>query len=143
MPANRMSRFGIFIGTWNTTGEVLATDAGPAGTLAATDTYAWLPGGHFILHTADARFDGQPSRSSEVMGYDAAKKHHASRSYDDQGKAEDFVLTLTGKRWQIAGAAVRFDGRFDARGEKLTGLWEMKGKRGRWQPWIRLELVRA
>lgn len=143
MPTNRMSRFGIFIGTWNTTGEVLATDAGPAGTLVATDTYAWLPGGHFILHEADARFDGAPARSIEVMGYDAAKRRHASRSYDDQGKTEDFVLDLTGKRWRITGKGVRFDGRFDAAGDKLTGLWELKGKRGGWQPWIRLELERA
>ena len=44
MPANRMSRFEVFIGTWNTTGEVLETEAGPADTLFATDTYRWLPG---------------------------------------------------------------------------------------------------
>lgn len=140
---NRMSRFAVFIGTWNTTGEVLATDAGPAGTLVATDTYRWLPGEYFILHEADARFDGQPSRSIEVMGYDAAKKRHVSRAYDDQGKVEDFELALTGKRWRIVGKAVRFDGRFNAGDDRLTGLWELKGKRGRWQPWIRLELVRA
>ena len=39
--------------------------------------------------------------------------------------------------------AVRFDGHFSADGDTLAGLWERKGKRGRWQPWIRLELVRA
>jgi hypothetical protein len=29
MPSNKMSRYEIFIGVWNTTGEVLETDAGP------------------------------------------------------------------------------------------------------------------
>jgi hypothetical protein len=38
MATTRMSRFELFIGTWNTAGEVLETDAAPAGTLAATDT---------------------------------------------------------------------------------------------------------
>jgi hypothetical protein len=62
MPANRMSKFEVFIGTWNTTGEVLETEAGPAGTLSATDTYRWLPGRHFIVHDVDAS-PGRPSGS--------------------------------------------------------------------------------
>ena len=49
-----MSKFEVFIGTWNTTGEVLQTDANPAGVLLATDTYRWLPGKHFIVHDVDA-----------------------------------------------------------------------------------------
>ena len=74
MPANRMSKFEVFIGTWNTTGEVLETEASPAGILSATDTYRWLPGKHFIVRDVDARFDTQPTRSMEVMGFDSSKK---------------------------------------------------------------------
>ncbi len=33
MPNDRMSRFEIFIGTWNTTGEVLETASAPASVL--------------------------------------------------------------------------------------------------------------
>jgi hypothetical protein len=58
-----MARFELFIGVWNTTGEVLATEANPAGALVATDTYRWLAGKHFIVHDVDARFDGKPTRS--------------------------------------------------------------------------------
>lgn len=143
MAAHPIARLDVFIGTWNTTGEVLATDASPAGTLVATDTYRWLPGRHFIVHEVDARFDGQPARSMEVMGFDAAKQQFFSRSYDDQGATETFVLALEGRRWAIQGRSVRFDGAFDARKTRLTGLWERKVGRARWQPWIRLELVRA
>ena len=74
MTANRMSRFEIFIGTWNTTGEVLQTEGSPATTLSATDTYRWLPGKYFIAHDADARFGENPTRSMEVIGYDLASK---------------------------------------------------------------------
>jgi hypothetical protein len=143
LPANRMSKFDVFIGLWNTTGEVLETEAGPAGALAATDTYRWLPGRHFIAHDVDARFDGKPTRSMEVMGFDEVRKQHFARSFDDQGVTEVFAVELKGRRWRISGETVRFSGSFNAEKNRLTGLWELKGRKAGWQPWIRLELVRA
>ena len=143
MTPHPMAAFDAFIGTWNTTGEVLGTAANPAGKLVATDTYRWLPGRHFIVHDVDARFDGQPTRSMEVMGYDATKRRHFARSFDDQGQTEVFVVELDGRRWRIHGKTVRFDGSFDVRKKRLTGLWELKSPRVGWQPWIRLELERA
>lgn len=143
VPAHPMAKFDIFIGTWNTAGEVLETDTNPAGQLVATDSYRWLPGQHFIVHDVDARFDGQPTRSMEVMGYDAAKHQHFARSFDDQGLMEVFVVELDGRRWRIHGKTVRFDGSFDAKKNRLNGLWELKGRKGRWQPWIQLELART
>ena len=143
MAANRMSRFEIFIGTWNTTGEVLATEDAPASTLSATDTYRWLPGKHFIVHDADVRFGDAPTRSMEVIGYDLVSKKYLARSYDDQGASELFEVALKGKSWSIVGQSVRFKGKFDTNGNKLTGLWERKGKNSSWQPWIKLKLVRA
>jgi hypothetical protein len=143
MPPSHMSKFEVFIGTWNTTGEVFETEAGPAGTLSATDTYQWLPGKHFIVHTVDARFDGEPARSMEVMGFDASKQQHVARSYDDQGSTEVFVVTLQGRRYGIKGKTVRFSGGFDSQKNRLNGLWELKRGKAGWRPWIKLELVRA
>jgi hypothetical protein len=143
MAKNRMSHFEIFIGTWNTTGEVLETQSAPATTLSATDTYRWLPGKHFIAHDADARFGEVPTRSMEVIGYDQASKKYMARSYDDQGTTELFEVALKGKKWSIVGESVRFKGAFDTDGNTLTGLWELKGKKAGWQPWIKLKLVRA
>ena len=143
MPANRMTRFEIFIGTWNTTGEVLAIDDAPATVLSATDIYRWLPGRQFIMHEVDARFGQAVARSMEVMGYDKQAKKFSARSYDDQGLSEVFDISLRGKKWSIFGATVRFNGKFDSQGNKLVGLWEMKSKKSGWQPWIKLVLVRA
>lgn len=138
-----MSQLDVFIGTWNTTGEVLETASSPPGVLVVTDTYRWLPGKHFIVHEVDARFSGQPTRSMEIIGFDAATQRLVSRSYDDQGVTEAFVVALDGRRWTIEGKKVRFDGSFDTKKMRLTGTWEMRSGRARWQPWIRLELVRA
>ena len=143
MATHRMSRLEVFIGTWNTTGEVLETEGAPATRLSATDTYRWLPGKHFIAHEADARFGDSPTRSLEVIGYDRAARKYFARSYDDQGTTEGFEVSLRGKKWSITGESVRFSGKFDADNSQLTGLWELKGKKAGWQPWIRLKLVRA
>jgi hypothetical protein len=143
LPTSPMSKLEAFIGTWNTTGDVLETDVNPAGTLVATDTYRWLPGKHFIVHDVDARFDGNPVRSMEVIGFDASTKQFFATSYDDQGQTESFSVALARRRWTIKGKTVRFDGYFDSQKTRLTGLWELRVAKGRWQPWIKLELVRA
>lgn len=143
MPVNRMSRLEVLIGIWNTTGEVLETEGAPASILSATDTYRWLPGKHFIVHDADARFDNQPTRSMEIIGYDIERKKYLARSYDDQGSSEEFEVKLKGKSWAILGVGVRFSGKFNATSTELTGLWELKGRKLGWQPWIKLKLARA
>jgi hypothetical protein len=137
-----MERFSIFIGTWNTTGEVYATAASPATTLSATDSYRWLPGRCFIIHEVDARFGDDVTRALEVFGYDAERKKYLAHSYDDRGAKEEFEVILKGRRWKILGKNVRFDGKFSPVGDQLGGLWEIKDKRG-WQPWIKLSLSRA
>jgi Protein of unknown function (DUF1579) len=143
MSANRMARLEIFIGTWNTTGEVLETASAPAAKLSATDTYRWLPGKRFIVHDADARFGEDVSRSIEVIGFDHAGKKYLAHSYDDQGVSEIFEVGLKGLRWRIKGDTARFSGKFDPRQLKLTGLWELKDKKVGWQPWIKLTLARG
>jgi len=143
MSKNNMAKFDIFIGTWNTQGEVFSIADAPATSLSATDTYRWLPGKHFIVHDVDARFGAQVSRSMEVMGYDLQRRRYVSRSYDDQGISESFELELNRRRWRIFGQSVRFDGSFNAPGDKLSGTWEMKTSKSKWQPWIEIELTRA
>lgn len=142
MAKNPLNRFAPFIGVWNTTGDVFATDQSPATTLSATDTYRWLPGRHFVIHDVDARFGVEATRSMEVIGYDKTLKRYISRSYDDRGGSEEFALTLNGRRWRILGETVRFDGRFNATRDALSGLWEIKATSG-WRPWIKITLSRA
>ena len=143
MAHNRMARFELFIGVWNTTGDVLATEVNGAGTLVATDTYRWLPGKHFLVHDVDARFDGTPARSMEIVGYDRAMRHHFATSYDDAGTSEAFIVELSGRRWTIRGETARFTGSFDAPMNRLSGQWQRKTRRARWEPWIELELVQG
>jgi len=142
MIPHRMKRFEVFVGTWNTTGEVHATEQSPATTLVATDTYRWLPGGHFLIHEVDARFGSQPSRSLEIVGFDTARRKYLSRSYDDRGAEEKFEIILRGRRYHILGQTVRFAGQFNAEKDVLQGVWELRSTSS-WKPWIKIKLARA
>ncbi len=143
MPNSRMSRFEIFIGTWNTSGEIHAIAGAPGSTLSATDMYSWMPGRHFIVHAADARMGKTVARSTEIIGYDARARKFVARAFDDQGGFQVFEVDLRGKNWSIRSRNLRFNGKFDRAGDRLAGLWEFKSGRARWQPWIELELARA
>lgn len=79
----------------------------------------------------------------EVIGYGLASKKYFARSYDDQGASELLEVTLKAENWSIMGESVHFNGNFEANGNKLTGLWELKGNKAGWQPWIKLKLVHA
>lgn len=138
----RMKALSVFVGVWNTEGEIVATAEAPATTLRATDTYGFLPGGHFLLHTVDARMGDQVSRSIEIYGYDPARKSLVSRSYDDQGVSETFVAALTGGAWRIKGETLRFAGAFNKDATRLSGRWEARAA-GRWSKLMDIWLTKA
>lgn len=133
----------ILIGTWNTTGDIEATEATPATTLTATDTYAWLPGGFFVLHTVDARMGSTVARSIEIIGYDAESGAYTTRSYDDQGGSADFTAALKGRKWTITGEAARFSGSFNDAENVLAGSWERKNAKGQWVSWMAIKLEKT
>lgn len=138
-----MNDLDILAGTWNTAGDLLATPTSPTLRLVATDTYRWLPGKHFLLHDVDARLGEHVTRSLEVIGLNGAGGGYATRSYDDQGGIEDFMATLIGRRWQIFGETVRFDGGFSENGAVLSGTWEQRAPGAEWARWMTIELRRA
>ncbi|MGH7725605.1 MAG: DUF1579 family protein [Candidatus Eiseniibacteriota bacterium] len=51
---SELGRLNPFVGVWNTEGEMRNTPSGSSTKFKATDTYEWLPGGHFLLHRFDA-----------------------------------------------------------------------------------------
>jgi hypothetical protein len=79
----------------------------------------------------------------EIIGFDARKNRCFANSCDDTRVATCFFLSLDRRRLRISGESARFEGGFDNRGNRLSGLWTQKVRNGRWQPWIDLELVRA
>jgi hypothetical protein len=130
----------VLVGRWVTRGAIHATADAPAAELHAIDVYEWLPGGFFLLHTADALLGDAAARSIEVIGHDAARGCYVTRSYDDRGGSEEYTARLVERAWEIDGASVRFRGALDADGAILAGRWERCDDAGAWVPWMDIEL---
>jgi len=142
MAANPMRKLAFLVGTWDTNGTVRATGSTPAQALRATDAYEWMPGEFFLIHHADASMGGQRSRVMEVFGYDPALNSIVSRSFDDQGKSEGFIIGLKGRRWTIRGDHARFDGKVGKDFSTIEGTWELRADDGEWAPWMAIRLVK-
>ena len=139
-PSAKHRALSVFAGKWITQGSIRATDESASVDMRAIDRYEWLPGGFFMLHKVDALIGDTASKSIEVIGYDAEQACYISRSYDDQGTSDGFTAQLKGRAWSIDGEKVRFRGAFNTSGSVLAGTWEQRSNRGRWSPWMDIEL---
>lgn len=131
----------VLVGRWRTTGEFVDAVAG-SPPLRATDTYEWLPGGHFLLHRAEGDLGGTRFATLEVFGYDREAGHHFSYAFGDQGTVGRYTAVFEGRAWRIDGEAERFRGEFSADGQALAGLWEQRADDGSWRPWLRIALTK-
>ena len=139
-PTAKHRALGVLAGKWITQGTIRATEYAAPSEMRAIDRYEWLPGGFFLLHKVDALIGSTVSQSIEVIGYDAKQACYVTRSYDDHGTSDGFTARLKGRAWSIDGEKVRFKGAFDASGLVLAGTWEQRSGKGRWSPWMDIEL---
>jgi uncharacterized protein (TIGR02246 family) len=67
-PVEHLGPLAPIIGRWRTSGSVLDEKGGVIMTIAGTDTYTWLPGGHWIVHEADVTIGDQRRQILELIG---------------------------------------------------------------------------
>lgn len=131
----------IFVGRWNTEGEMRADPSGGAIPFTATDTYEWLPSGLFLLHRVDARMGENEVKVLEVIGWDPSIQSYSCRSFDTAGNAGAYRASLTGRAWKIWGDTERFSGMFSEDGNSLSGTWE-RHDGSCWLHWMEVTLTR-
>ncbi|MGI9505614.1 MAG: DUF1579 family protein [Geminicoccaceae bacterium] len=141
-PIRAMEALAPFVGIWNTEGEIRAKDGEELQPLVATDTYEWLPGKGFLLHSVDARLGGHVTRSIEIIGWDEDAGGLFSTSYDDKGATSRFRCALEDHAWKIDGQGLRLRGDFDQKWNELTGTWEIENG-GDWSPWMDIKLTKV
>lgn len=90
-------RLDALIGTWHTSGQMEATEAGPGGDVDATDTYEGLPGGFGLLHTVEARVAGEKVEGAEIIGWDPTRGAYVAH-YIGNGRADRLRGTAGGGR---------------------------------------------
>ena len=134
-----------FVGRWTTTGEVkLIGPSGRGAPFTATDSYEWLPGGHFVVHRFAAQMPDGATEGIELIGWDASRKLYTMQSYDSQGNVTTMTATVDGEQWTYTGNNVRFRGGFGEDGQVFSGVWEMRERlNAPWRTWMTVELRRA
>ena len=102
-PGAAHQRLEMFLGKWTQVGEAQASPYGPAGKLTSTDTYAWMPGGFFLLHRWEARQGAVDFKATEILGYDARHRVYTSHVFDNFGNSGSYKITPQGNTWTSTG----------------------------------------
>lgn len=139
-----LERLEPFVGVWNTEGEMKTSPAGQRTKFAATDTYEWLPGGHFLIHRFDAAMPDGRVQGIEMIGYCRESDSFFMHSFDSTGNTSVMQGRQEKETWTFVGEAIRFTGKFHYNRKVFTGLWESRpGEGGAWQPWMTVTLRKA
>ena len=128
-------------GVWRTQITMLDPAGNEIERHAATDTYRWMPGRHFLLHDVDATMPGGPYASLEIIAVDPATGRYASRNYDNTGAITESTMMFDGRTWSIDSENERFRGALADDGRTLTGRWERR-EGGNWLAWMDVTLTR-
>jgi hypothetical protein len=131
-----------FVGRWATSGQVLASESGPAQEIVGVDEYQWFPGGFFLRHRVDVRIGGERVQALEIIGWDAERGAYFMRSFDSQGSAGLMHATVRDGTWTFEADTERFTGTFGDGGNTLSGRWE-RCEGERWLPWMDVRLAKA
>ncbi|KAA0993024.1 DUF1579 family protein [Dyadobacter aurulentus] len=128
------------VGDWHTSGT-LNTGNGSLN-IKGTDSYQWLPGGHFLMHTVDVMMGGDRKQSIEIIGFDILSGTYPMHFYDDQGESGVMHGSFIGDEWNIISPELRFKGHFSNNYNKLSGVWEHCTDNN-WQHLMDIQLLRA
>jgi hypothetical protein len=131
------------VGRWNTTGKVLATADSAEKEIRGTDTYAWLPGDFFLLHTVDVRMGDEHNQTHEIIGYEKAKDFFFTHYFDNQGQSGAMIIMVREPLWVIHGGTLRFTGSFTLDDREFSGIWEQLDEDKNWLPLMEIKLTQA
>lgn len=138
--ANHKIQLNHFEGTWHTTGQVLSgEDDGQH--IEGLDTYEWLPGGHFLMHTADVLIGEKREHSVEIIGHDDETHTILGRSFGSDGSFDTMSFDLRQDEILISGANLRFNGRFLDDFKRISGIWESSTSHG-WKALMEINLLK-
>lgn len=132
-----------FVGTWNTTGRVLATKTSAEIIISGTDTYEWLPGKFFLLHKAAVWMGNDKSETFEIIGADRNKQLFTMQYYDNKGNSGSMTATYVDGVWTYLGDTLQFNGCFKNNDKEFSGIWKQSTDGESWTHIMDIKLVKA
>lgn len=114
-----MKELNSFIGRWITTGKTV-----DGKKVTGYDTYEWMQGSKFIIHTVDVMIDGEPVKSMEIIGQGEHQNEFTSHSFDNNGSINISIMHFKNNQITIVSERERFKGEITAMGKIIEGKWE-------------------
>jgi hypothetical protein len=144
-------RLSAFAGRWKTAGEAHDSPFGPRADVSAIETYAWLPGGRFLIHRLEGRLAADEIACIEVVGYDLASDGYSVHSFYNNGTRNVWRLKDDADTWVLTGAwplrdqtlHVRCTSRFNDTRNAVTCRWEYSRDGADWQAFWDTRMTRA
>jgi len=131
-----------FIGKWNTHGNAKAGKGEPDVKIEGTDTYEWVAGGAFVLHTVDVTMGAERKESIEVIGFEKSTNKYFMRSYDDAGEITEMIAEFGKGTIRFLSDDLRFTGSFSDDEKVLSGVWEQRNNE-KWEPLMDIKLSKS
>lgn len=142
-PDPALKRLSVFVGKWNTEGQLRATPSNPAVKIIGTDIYEWLPGGFFLVHRVDVRMGDEEVKSVEIIGYDASSNIYPMRYFDNKGNSGTSQAIVRNGDWIFIGESERSTVTFSDNNNIITASWERLSDGSNWSPWMEVKLTRV
>lgn len=129
----------VFAGSWHVAGTAYSERQRSDDPLASAtswtshETYAWMPGGCFLMHHWDAVVGLQQFRGTEILGHDDDTGFFA-HLFDDQGHHRTYEVARDGPIWTFAAPDTRATITVGPGGERLDIVWQWKHGGPEWLP---------
>ena len=146
IPGPEHRRLGVFIGTWQTDGELKTGERGTNTAIHSRDVYEWLPGEFFVVHRWDSDVGGSEVHGLEIIGYDAEAGTYRTQFFDNGGGSGSERLTVEGDTWTWTGRNVagadwhRCRSTVGADGKTMVARHEQSKDGVNWSPWMDVTL---
>lgn len=135
-----LKKLDVFIGKWHAEGQSYGDGQQKNNPYASAvpwisdESYEWLPGNFFILHTWDAKLGDSVFIGTEIIGYDENEGGFFTRFFDNSGFHPDYKATVDGNVWKFTEPSSRAKVTVDDDKNKMTFNWEWRKQDNDWLP---------
>jgi hypothetical protein len=146
-PDPELQRLAPLLGTWESEDHTDDSILGPGVPVTSVETYDWLEGGYFLVHTYETAFGDEPAQKGvNYWGYDTDAKKFRIIFFSNNGpfteQGNRYQGEVTADRLTLEGPA-RFQYALDDAGRikvnadgTISVSWWLRDEDGNWQPWM-------
>lgn len=138
--AAALRRLATFVGKWRTAGQSFAEGQRveePRGSpvpWTSDESYAWLPGGHFLLHRWDAMVGAYAFTGTQIIGFDTCKGGYFSHLFDNAWNHSEYRGECDAGAWKFRGVATRSVTKISPDAQTMDVAWEWMNGGRQWLP---------